>query len=218
MKNTKILEMINNNQLEELKKLLQDEIYIDTLNSNSNAKKRYSAMKKYFVEKINNKACMMPCKDITVNGCIYNSFVDGVSIVLTTENTGKMETFDNSRNDYLKVDGMVTSLYQNSFSLINVNQILADASKQGYKYSAKQCITGNAEHIVKIGNGYFNIALLEKAYKIIDNNSICECYVSNSDKNPILIQNEIGVIVVLPIYVQSGSENKFVITESGIEL
>ena len=46
MQNTKVLEMINNGQIEELKALLQDEIFTDSLKGNGNAKKRYSAMKK----------------------------------------------------------------------------------------------------------------------------------------------------------------------------
>ena len=48
MQNTKVLEMINNGQIEELKALLQDEIFADSLKGNGNAKKRYSAMKRYF--------------------------------------------------------------------------------------------------------------------------------------------------------------------------
>ena len=44
MQNTKVLEMINNGQIEELKSLLQDEIFTDSLKGDGNAKKRYSAM------------------------------------------------------------------------------------------------------------------------------------------------------------------------------
>lgn len=39
MKNTKVLEMLNNGQIEELKALLQDEIFTDSLKGNGNAKK-----------------------------------------------------------------------------------------------------------------------------------------------------------------------------------
>ena len=64
MKNTVILEMINNGEIEELKNLLQDEIYNDSLKGNGTAKKRYAAMKRYFKYPTqNNPALQKPCKD-----------------------------------------------------------------------------------------------------------------------------------------------------------
>lgn len=45
MQNSKILEMLDKGQTEELKSLLQDEIYANSLKSNPSAKKRYAAMK-----------------------------------------------------------------------------------------------------------------------------------------------------------------------------
>ena len=97
MQNTKVLEMINNGQIEELKALLQDEIFADSLKGNGNAKKRYSAMKRYFKYSDNtNKALNLPCKDIEVSGNTYNSFVDGYTLVLTTESIGEMESYDNT--------------------------------------------------------------------------------------------------------------------------
>lgn len=47
MKNTKILEMINNGEIEELKQILSSEIYADSLKGNRTTKKRYAAMKRY---------------------------------------------------------------------------------------------------------------------------------------------------------------------------
>ena len=70
MKNTKILELLNNGEIEDLKTLLQKEIYEDSLKGNGNAKKRYSAMKRYFKYKNKsvNLAFNLPCKNIEVNG------------------------------------------------------------------------------------------------------------------------------------------------------
>ena len=65
MQNTKILEMLNAGQIEELKALVQDEIFTDGLKSNPGAKQRYSAMKKYFTytkdDNNGNNALHMPC-------------------------------------------------------------------------------------------------------------------------------------------------------------
>lgn len=50
MDNTKILEMLNGGQIEELKGKIQDEIFQEELKKSegTDAKKRYSAMKRYF--------------------------------------------------------------------------------------------------------------------------------------------------------------------------
>ena len=68
MKNTKVLELLNNGKIEELKRMLQDEIYQDSLKNNGNAKKRYMAMKRYFKysRKNNSLGMKMPCKDINI--------------------------------------------------------------------------------------------------------------------------------------------------------
>jgi hypothetical protein len=48
MKNEKILEMLNNGEIEELKKVISEEIYNNSLGKNSNAKSRYKAMKDFY--------------------------------------------------------------------------------------------------------------------------------------------------------------------------
>ena len=44
---SKVLEMLNQGRIEELKIELQDEIYKNSLLSKTDAKKRYAAMKRY---------------------------------------------------------------------------------------------------------------------------------------------------------------------------
>lgn len=48
MKSSKVLEMLEQNRIEELKAELQDEIFTESLKSKPDAKKRYAAMKKIF--------------------------------------------------------------------------------------------------------------------------------------------------------------------------
>ena len=128
MKNTVILEMINNGEIEELKNLLQDEIYNDSLKGNGTAKKRYAAMKRYFKYSTqNNPALQKPCKDVTVHGEKYNSFIDGCTLVLTTESIGEIESYDNSKNTYFKLDSMVDFSLAKSVEEMDLNTILAEA-------------------------------------------------------------------------------------------
>lgn len=93
MKNTKILEMLNNGEIEELKQLLSSEIYANTLTGNGTSKKRYAAMKRYFAGKSKDTREFMnkPGTNILYNGKKYNAFCDTYCAVLTTEGMGKLE-------------------------------------------------------------------------------------------------------------------------------
>ena len=92
MNNTKILEMLNNGQIEELKEKIQDEIFQNELKKSdgTNAKKRYTAMKRYFkyVGGFDDRL-LYPYKNLPVE--IHgekkemNCFLDGYSFVLTPE-------------------------------------------------------------------------------------------------------------------------------------
>ena len=63
MRSVKVLEMINEGKIDELKNKLQDEIYTDSLKGKSTAKKHYTAMKKYFsYTSSDRECCQKPCK------------------------------------------------------------------------------------------------------------------------------------------------------------
>ena len=90
MDNTKILEMLNNGQIEELKEKISDEIFQEELkkSSGADAKKRYSAMKRYFkyVGSFDDRL-LYPYKNLPVEirgeKKEMNCFLDGHSFVLT---------------------------------------------------------------------------------------------------------------------------------------
>lgn len=63
MRSVKVLEMLNEGTIDELKNKLQDEIYTDSLKGKSTAKKHYTAMKKYFSYTNNaRECCQKPCE------------------------------------------------------------------------------------------------------------------------------------------------------------
>ena len=139
MRIVKVLEMLNEGKIDELKNKLQDEIYTDSLKGKPTAKKRYAAMKRYFKYSMqNNPALQKPCKDVTVHGEKYNSFIDGYTLVLTTESLGEMESYDNSNNTYFKLDSMVDFSLAKSVEEIDLNTILAEAKAKGYKYKKSE--------------------------------------------------------------------------------
>lgn len=215
MQNTKILEMINNGQIEELKALLQDEIFADSLKGNGNAKKRYAAMKRYFKYANNkNKACMFPCKDIEINREKYNSFLDAYSLVLTKESIGEMESYDNSDNTYFKVERMVNISSAISVEKINFNEVLAKAKSKGYKY--KKAEIGDCtdfQYAFKYKDGYFKVGILDQAFSIIDDGKEAEVYY-NGAKGLLFIKTSIGIAGILPFDPMENVEEKKTVIEA----
>ena len=200
MQNTKILEMINNGQIEELKKLIQEEIFTDGLKSKPGAKQRYAAMKKYFsYVKNNNKALEKPCV-IDFEGEKYTSFVNGYSIALTKEASGEMELFEDS-DKYLNVEKMV--VLDGEEKEIDFNAIIAEAKSKGHKLKKSEVETGgDFKYIFHYDDAYFKIGLLDAAYSIInDGNKTMVWHSGSSERkkySPIVIKNSLGFCLLLP--------------------
>ncbi len=95
MKNEKILEMLNNGEIEELKKAISEEIYNDSLDKNSNAKSRYKAMKDFYKFPSNktDTRLLKPCKK-SIRGQLYNCFLSPDILVCSKESTGNIELFN----------------------------------------------------------------------------------------------------------------------------
>ena len=204
MRNTFVLEMINEGKIEELKRLLQDEIYEDSLKKSGNASKRYAAMKRYIKYCGNlNESMKFPCKDVSAFGNTYNSFIDGYSCVLTTESIGELESFDKSKGKYFDVASLMNYSKASYKDVINFSEILAKAKMEGYKFSAKE-YSHDFKYLLHYKDAYYKIGLLDKAYSIIDNGESSDAYYT-SRKSPLYIKNEIGFVCILPININSVS-------------
>lgn len=206
MKNTKILEMLNAGKIDELKTLIQDEIYQDGLKSNSSAKKRYSAMKKYFTYTKgdnDNKAYQMPCV-IDFEGDKYTSFVNRFTIVLTKESSGEMEQFDDPKK-YLKVgkhflnDGVKKE--------VDLKKVIAEAKSKGYKLKKSEISIEQLEsykYLFCYDDDFYKVGLLDAAYSIIDNGEVPTVWkIDNIKYSPLYIKNSIGYCMILPINVSN---------------
>ena len=199
MKNTMVLEMINNGEIEQLKKLLTEEIYQDSLKGNGSAKSRYAAMKRYFKYSNNLKEmCNYPCKDIEINGKFYNSFLDGVCFVLTTESIDTLEVYDKTKGEYFDMKKLVDfSIAKSVVEEIDLNIVLAEAKSKGYKYKKSEIIDMNFQYAFKYKDSYYKVGILDKAFSIINDNNPAEVYY-NGKLSLLLIKTSIGIAGVLP--------------------
>lgn len=154
----------------------------------------------------------MPCEDIEIDGITYNSFVDGYSIVLTTEEIGEIASFDKSKDNYFNVARIVDLSRVNYIGKYNINNIISIAKSKGYKY--KKLEIGNSlefKYVCKIKDAYIKIGILDQAYSIINDGEDAEVYYINS-KSPIYIKTSIGICLILPFhYCGDGAIDKIVI-------
>lgn len=196
MQNTKILEMLNNGQVEKLKTLIQKEIFLEGLKAKPDAKRRYTAMKKYFSYVKNvNTACTMPCV-VDFEGEKYTSFTNGYSIALTKETSGEMELFKEPEK-YLKV--YKTIKYDGDAKEIDFNKIIIEAKSKGYKLKKSEIgEKGDFKYVFHYNNAYFKIGLLDATYSIINDGNKATVWHSGKYSSPMVIKNDLGVCVVLP--------------------
>lgn len=193
MQSIKVLEMLNNGQIEKLKAELQDEIYADSLKGKAGAKKRYSAMKRYLKTISESRPILTKPCEVEFEGSKYNSFTNSYSLALTTEPCGELEMCDEP-DRYPDVSRLIS--FAGEEGRINFNQVLAEAKSKGYKYT-KTAIHNN-DYLMRYKGAYFRMALIDITYGIIDEGQEAIVWF-NGPLRPITIQTTIGVGIVLPI-------------------
>lgn len=201
MLNTKVLEMLNAGRIDELKKMLEDEIYEESLKIKPGAKKRYAAMKKYFKYHKTVRECLQkPCR-VVFEDKDYISFTNSWSLALTTENCGEIELWDESNCKYpdvtrlLRFDGIKKKL--------NLREVIAEAKRKGYRLNKKE-VDSEFTYLLLFDGTYYKIGLLDATYSIIDNGEIAMTYHPDGERMPLTIKNEIGICMIMPVKYDQG--------------
>lgn len=197
MNNTKILEMLENGQIEDLKMAIKQEVYTDSLKGKSGAKERYKAMQRFVKYNADNvrEEIRLPKE---IDGKFY--FTNGNCLIETLENVG----------------GDVENKNKYSYcSEFNVQEILAKAKSEGYKFTKKalnDLNTADKPFICKIHNSYYNLALLEYAYNIIADGEAARVIYSDNWRYGILLETSVGRAYILPIrYEKTYKDNEVII-------
>lgn len=210
MKNTIVLEMINNGEIEQLKALLMEEIYKDSLKGNREAKSRYAAMKRFFKYPLDNReAFTKPCEGVEVHGKQYNSFLDGYCFALTTEGIDTLETFDKTDKTYFDVERIVNSCENGSRSVeeVDFSVVLADGKSKGYKFKKTEIAIGNDfQYLLKYKDAYYKFGLFDRAFSVINDGEKAEVYYTGS-KGILLIKTSIGIAGICAMNCKEDVEN-----------
>ena len=196
MKARAILDMLDSNHTDELRKLLQNEIYEESLKTNPSAKKRYAAMKKYFNYHKSERKCLMKPHPVEFEGKNYISFTNSWSLVLTTESCGDIEMFDENDGTYPDVTRLIN--FDGIKKKIDFHKVIAEARSKGYKLTKSE-VGSKFKYLMLYDGGYYKIGLLEASLGIIDDGEIAMTYHPDGDRMPLTIQTSIGICVVMPV-------------------
>lgn len=203
MRSVKVLEMLNEGKINELKTKLQDEIYTDSLKGKPTAKKRYTAMKKYFSYTNNGReCCQKPC-EIEFEDKQYISFTNSWSLVLTTEDIGEIELFDKEKLNYPDVTRLIS--FEGIKRKVDFSKIFAEAKSRGYKLTKKEVGAG-FEYLILYDGTYYKIGLLEASYGIIDDGDEAMIYHHDGKRKPITIQTSIGICMIMAVFIDDDSD------------
>ena len=193
MKNSKVLEMLKQNRIEELIAELQDEIFRESLIAKPNAKKRYTAMKRYLKTISDSRPILTKPCPIEFEDTKCNAFTNGFSLALTTEDCGEIEMCSEP-DRYPDVRRLIPS--GGKEGKIDFNRVLADAKSKGYKYT-KNAIYSN-DYLMRYKGAYFRIALVDITYGILDDGQEMSVWF-NGEHRPLTIKNDIGMGIIMPV-------------------
>lgn len=210
MHTRKVLDMLNSNRIEELRKALENEIYEEALKDKPGAKKRYAAMKKYFNYHTSSRECLQkPCR-VEFEGKDYISFTNSWSLVLTKEDHGEIDLFNEENGKYpnvtrlLKFDGVAKK--------IDFAKVIAEAKSKGYRLSKKE-VESTFKYLMRYDGTYYKIGLIDATFSVIDDGDIAVTYHPDGEKMPLTIQNSLGFCIIMPVYLHDGEpgDDKIVI-------
>lgn len=197
MKAAKLLEMLESNRIDELKKLAQDELYQEAIKVKPGAKKRYSAMKKYFNYHTQHRTCLTKPGRVVFEDKDYICFTNSWSLALTTEDCGEIELFDPDKDGkypdvsrLLRFDGIKKK--------IDYAEVIAEAKSKGYKLTKAE-VDHRFKYLMLYDDTYYKIGLIDATFSIIDNGSLATTHHPYGEKMPITITNDLGMCVIMPV-------------------
>lgn len=214
MQAIKMLELLNEGKIEEVKAYLRDKIYEDVLKATGKAgpKRRYAAMKKYFTyTRSAREFCQKPAM-VEFEGKNYTSFCNSYSLALTTEPCGAIELYteDNYPNTSRLIDR------EGDSKEFNFADILGRAKAQGYKLKKSEVEGYKYRYLLKIDNSYFKLGLVESTYNIINDGEKATIYHGDERISKLTIENDIGICLIMALNISDEDvlDNEYIVIEA----
>lgn len=210
MNSRQVLDMLDSNRIEELRKKLQDDIYEKSLKTKAGAKQRYTAMKKYFKYHTSARECLQkPCK-IKFEGEDYISFTNSWSLVLTKEDCGEIELFNEENSKYPDVGRLIR--FDGIKKKIDFNDVIAQAKAFGYRLNKAE-VDSRFKYLMLYDGTYYKIGLIDASWSIIDDGEIALTYHPDGERMPMTIQTSLGMAMIMPVKFEGEPDEDKVIIE-----
>lgn len=209
MQSSKVLDMLNENRIDELKEALRDEIFRESLLGKSDAKKRYTAMKRYLKTTSSARDILQKPCPVEFESKQYMAFCNSYSLALTTEGPGALEICEEPER-YPNVSKLVR--FYSKEEKLDLDKVIAEAKSKGYKF--KKSETMNNKYLMHYDGAYFRIALLDSTYGIIADGNKVTAYHMTGARKPLTIQNDIGICVIMPVFINDDLDEDAVVIET----
>ena len=170
-------------------------------------------MKKYFgYVKSARAVCQKPSM-IDFEGKTMTSFCNSYSLALTTEPCGAIELFTKNDGNYPDTGKLVRR--EGVPSKVDFSKVFAEAKAHGYKLKKSEVDGHKYKYLLKYGESYFKVGLVQVTYAIIDDGKEATVYHSESARTVMTIENDIGVCTIMPMNVTEGfiKENGITVIE-----
>lgn len=199
--------MLDAGQVEEVKKILAEEIYEDELRKvgKQDAAKRFSAMKRWTrYARRDKKMFAYPAKNVSVSIAgetkVMNCFMNPVSIVLTKESIGSLPDFDSVAEDeeYFNIQKAFEEM-SGTPEEVDLNALFAKAKAKGYKFKKSETDIFDFKYIFKYKDLHIKLAYLDNVFSIINDGEKAKIYYNAYDQ-PLFIETSIGYAFVLPLF------------------
>lgn len=208
MRSIEALNLLDAEKYDELRAILQDEIYQDSLKANYGAKKRYTAMKKYFGYVHQTREVLQKPCNIEFEGEPYICFTNSWSLALTKEYTGEIELFDREKGNYPDVTRLLR--FDGLKKKIDFNKVIAEAKSKGYRLNKKE-VNHNFKYLMYYDKTYYKIGLIDITYGIINNGEVAMTYHPTGPRMPLTIKNDIGLCIIMPVKFEREPEDYIII-------
>lgn len=89
---------------------------------------------------------------------------------------------------------------------LDINKIIAEAKSRGYKLRKYEFFSNHC--LLHYDGSYFRIPLIDSAYGVIAEGGEAEVYHGNSYRKPLLIKNDVGIALIMPINRDHGPDEE----------
>lgn len=201
MKAEQTLKMLEENRIEELTQMLRNEIFENSLKASTGQRQRLSAMKKYFEygdKDVYNPVFQKP-STLVFEGKGMTALTNGQSAIITNETCGPTDRIPPEQ--YVKLQNFIVR--RGKAVSIDIGKAIAVAKSLGYKISKKEVHGSRDEfkYAFYYDGAYYKVGLVDATYAVLDAGTKCMVYhEEDQEKQPIVIENEIGIAIILPFH------------------